>query len=94
MTTKANFDLVVAFIVSLLSWWVNVLCVMEDTAMNEDRKVGRVDEVKPDLKVDTHRIKNEDLEKEYAYALATKMIKGMLDGGIITQCDSEENLAQ
>ena len=64
---------------------------MEDTAMNEDRKVGRVDEVKPDLKVDTHRIKNEDLEKEYAYALATKMIKGMLDGGIITQCDSEEN---
>ena len=53
--------------------------------MNEDRKVGRVDEVKPDHKVNTHRIKNEDLEKEYAYALATKMIKGMLATGLLTQ---------
>lgn len=49
--------------------------------MNEDRKVTLAKEVSPDI----HEVTNEDLEKEYAYALATQMIKGMLDAGIITQ---------
>jgi hypothetical protein len=81
MATKLNFTWLSFFIVSLLSWWTNVLCVMEDTAMNEDRKVIPAKEVSPDI----HEVTNEDLEKEYAYALATKLIKGMLDAGIITQ---------
>ncbi len=49
--------------------------------MNEDRKVIPAKEVSPDV----HEVTNEDLEKEYAYALATQMIKGMLDAGIIDQ---------
>lgn len=49
--------------------------------MNEDRKVVLAKEVRPNI----HEITNEDLEKEYAYALATQMIKGMLNAGIITQ---------
>jgi len=54
---------------------------MEDAAMNEDRKVTLAKEVSPDI----HEVTNEDLAKEYAYALATKLIKSMLDAGIITQ---------
>ena len=49
--------------------------------MNEDRKVIPAKEVSPDI----HEVTNEDLKKEYAYALATKLIKGMLDAGIINQ---------
>jgi hypothetical protein len=81
MATKLNFTWLSFFMASLLSWWANVLCVMEDTAMNEDRKVIPAKEVSPDI----HEVTNEDLEKEYAYALATKLIKGLLDAGIITQ---------
>ena len=53
--------------------------------MNEDRKVIPAKEVNPDLKTDTYQLTKDDLDKEYAYALATKMIKGMLVTGLITQ---------
>lgn len=49
--------------------------------MNEDRKVILAKEVRPDI----HKVTRDDLDKEYAYALATKMIKGMLVAGLITQ---------
>ena len=49
--------------------------------MNEDRKVILAKEVRQDI----HEVTRDDLEKEYAYALATKMIKGMLATGLLPQ---------
>lgn len=56
--------------------------------MNDKRKVIPAKEVNPDLETDTYQLTKNDLDKEYAYALATKMIKGMLAADLITQDES------